>query len=260
MKLSGRLVEVRKLSATQRDAMFMLMDRHYANVQRSIFDADLDDKQWVIEVRASIGGPLCGFSTQRLLDVEVDESPSPPAPLPLGARGGNKRPVRALFSGDTIIDREHWGDQALVHIWGRLALSLIDADPEAELYWFLISQGYKTYRFLPVFFHEFYPRHDVPTPTWVAPVIGALARARYADEYDAAAGVIRATPRQYRLREGIADISAERLSDPHVRFFQERNPGHSQGDELCCVAPLTRANFTRAAYRVIGPEPVALEV
>jgi hypothetical protein len=243
MKLSGKLVATGDLSADERDAMFALMDRHYVNVQRPIFDADLQEKHWVIQVCDSTSGRLCGFSTQRLLEVEVEG-----------------RPVKTLFSGDTIIEREHWGDQALVHVWGRLALALIDAHSGTDLFWFLISQGYKTYRFLPVFFHEFYPRHDGPTPCWVLPVIGALARARYPDGYDESAGVIRATARQYRLRAGIADITSERLADPHVRFFQTRNPGHVRGDELCCLAPLTRANFTRAAYRVIGPDQVALQV
>ena len=88
-------------------------------------------------------------------------------------------------------------------------------------------------------------------------MIDALARSRYPDDYDAAAGVIRAGPWQYRLRDGVADVTPERLLDPHVRFFQSANPGHARGDELCCLAPLTRANFTRMAYRVIGPEPVA---
>ena len=58
----------------------------------------------------------------------------------------------------------------------------------------------------------------------------------------------------------IVPLTRERLRDPHVRFFAERNPGHTRGDELCCLAPLTRAAFTSAAYRVIGPEPVAFEV
>ena len=78
--------------------------------------------------------------------------------------------------------------------------------------------------------------------------------------YDAADGVIRATPGQYRLRSGVADVTPERLRDPHVRFFHACNPGHTRGDELCCLAPLTQANFTPAAYRAIGPEPVALGV
>ena len=159
-KLIGQLVEVIDLSAEQRDAMFDLMDRHYVNVQRPIFDADLDEKQWIIQVCDAASGRLCGFSTQRLLEVDVAG-----------------RSVKALFSGDTIIDRQHWGNQALTHVWGRLALALIDGHPGAELYWFLISQGYKTYRFLPVFFHEFYPRHDVPTPPWARSVIDALAGA-----------------------------------------------------------------------------------
>ena len=243
MKLNGRLVPVPHLTADQRDAMFALMDRHYDNVQRAIFEADLHEKQWVIQVCESASSRLCGFSTQRLLQIAVEG-----------------RQVLALFSGDTIIDRVHWGDQVLVHFWGRLALSLMDAHPDTEFYWFLISKGYKTYRFLPVFFHEFYPRYDVPTPARAQSIIDALARSRYPDEYDAAAGVIQASPCQYRLRAGIADITDDRLTDPHVRFFQTRNPGHARGDELCCLAPLTRANFTRAADRVLGPEPVVLEV
>jgi SAM-dependent methyltransferase len=43
--------------------------------------------------------------------------------------------------------------------------------------------------------------------------------------------------------------------DPHIRFFAERNFGHALGDELCCIAPLTLANFTPAAYRAMGTRP-----
>jgi hypothetical protein len=243
MKLSACLANVAELSAHQRDAMFALLDRHYANVQRPVFDADLAEKRWVVLVSDPATGRLCGFSTQRLVQANAE-----------------CRPVTALFSGDTIIDREHWGDQALTHVWGRLALSLIDRHGGEELYWFLISKGYKTYRFLPVFFREFYPRHDAPTPRRVQSALDTLARARYPQDYDDTGGVIRASARQYWLREGLADIRPERLADPHVRFFQARNPGHRRGDELCCLAPLTRANFTRAAYRVIGPGPALVEV
>jgi hypothetical protein len=94
----------------------------------------------------------------------------------------------------------------------------------------------------------------------VQAVLDALGRGRYPTEYDAAEGILRATPLQYRLRAGLADVTPERLRDPHVRFFHARNPGHARGDELCCLAPLTRENFTPAAYRVIGREPAALGV
>jgi hypothetical protein len=241
MKLKGRLVPAADVSRAQRDVMFALMDRHYENVDPAAFAADLAEKDWVIQLLDAETDELCGFSTQMLLDADVAG-----------------RPVKALFSGDTIVARERWGDSALAHVWGRLALTLMDRHPGSELYWFLISKGYKTYRFLPLFFHEFYPRHGLLTPSWAREVTDALGRRKFPDAYDPTAGVVRAGPGKDRLREGIAEITTERLRDPHVRFFVEHNPGHPRGDELCCLAPLTRANFTPAAYRVIGPEPAVL--
>jgi hypothetical protein len=238
MKLHGSLINMADLTSDQRQRMFELMDRHYQNLGHASFEEDLAEKQWIIEVTDSATGEMCGFSTQMVLEVEV------------GART-----VRALFSGDTIIDRQHWGDQALMHVGGHLALSLADQFPDVELYWFLISQGYKTYRFLPVFFHDFYPRFDRPTPPETQQVIDSLARKKFTHLYQS--GVIRAASGQYRLREGVADVTPHRLRDPHVQYFIERNPNHALGDELCCVARLSRANFTDTAHRVLGPAPEA---
>ena len=158
MRLAARLVSAAEVTPRQRDEMFLLMQRHYDNVHRQVFEADLAEKRWVILIGDPDTDRLCGFSTQSLRDVVVAG-----------------RPVKTLFSGDTIISREHWGDHALSHTWGRLALALIDAHPDAELYWFLISQGYKTYRFLPVFFREYYPRHDAETPAWARAILDAAA-------------------------------------------------------------------------------------
>jgi hypothetical protein len=220
--------------------MYELMDQHYVNVVPEAFEADLAEKQWVILLQDSVTDKVCGFSTQRLLTVEA---------------GGV--PVTALFSGDTIVAREKWGESALPHVWGRLALSLIDEHSGGPLYWFLISKGYKTYRFLPLFFREFYPRYDRATSRDAKVMIDALASSRCPELYDSAAGVIRAAPTKDRLRPGIADVTEARLRDAHVRFFLERNPGFADGDELCCLAPLTRENFTPAAWRVIGAAPGA---
>jgi hypothetical protein len=241
MKLDGRLVQAAALSAEERAQMFALMDSYYDGVSLAAFDADLAEKHWVIQLLDPRTEQLCGFSTQMLLRADV-------AGLP----------VSALFSGDTIVARDHWGDTALAHIWGRLALGLIGRLGPAELYWFLISKGYKTYRYLPLFFREFYPRYQAPTLERPQAVLDALARAKYPSAYDPSRGIIPAGTGKERLRPGVADISPERLRDPHVRFFEARNPRHARGDELCCLAPLTRANFTPAAWRVIGPEPVEL--
>ena len=242
MKVQGRLLAVRQLTQSQRAAMFALMDRYYVNLHQDQFDRDLDEKRWVIWIEDETSHELRGFSTQMLLEVNV-----------AGA------PITALFSGDTIIAQECWHEQALTHVWGRLALALMDRHPVGSLYWFLISKGYKTYRFLPIFFHEFYPRYEATTPMDVRAIIDALGQRKFSGLYDRVRGVIRASTDKDRLRDGVAGVTPQRLKDPHVRFFLERNPHHAQGEELCCLAPLSRANFTAAAYRVIGTPPIPWE-
>jgi hypothetical protein len=130
-----------------------------------------------------------------------------------------------------------------------LALELINRFPRGSLYWFLISKGYKTYRYLPLFFREYYPRHATPTPPWAKSVIDVLGRQKYPRAYDPTAGIIRAGSTACRLRRHVAAVTFAKLRDPAVSFFVETNPGHELGDELCCIAPLTRENFSNAAVR-----------
>lgn len=238
MNLTGRIVRVEEISPRRRGEMFMLMAEHYDGMRRAEFEADLDEKDWVIELVDPATGALCGFSTQMVFATE--------------AAG---RPVRALFSGDTIVAWDCRARHPLAGLWGGLALSLIERFTGEELYWFLISKGYKTYRFLPLFFREFYPRVDAATPASIAAVLDAFGRHKFPRSYDPGSGVVRASDGGCRLRPGVADLTAERRRDPHVRFFCARNPRHADGDELCCVAPLTRENFTPAAWRVIGAAP-----
>jgi hypothetical protein len=238
MKVTGQLVSAAAIVSSQRDEMFALMGSYYENVDRATFDADFDEKDWVILILDEDTNQLKGFSTQMLLHLNVAG-----------------RSIRALFSGDTIIDRNARGERGLFQVSGWLARELMEAYPDDELYWFLISKGYKTYRFLPLFYHDFYPHHDVLTPPAYTAVINALGDYKFPDAYDRNGGIVRAGPASCRLRPGVADITSDRLDDPHIRYFAERNPGHFVGDELCCIAPLTLANFTPAAYRAMGPKP-----
>jgi hypothetical protein len=235
MLLRGLITELTDVSPGRRDEMFALMDQHYENMRRSDFDRDLAEKRWLIQVIEPDSGKLCGFSTQMMLDLSVAG-----------------QPVKALFSGDTIIDRHHWGSPALSLAWGRLALEVIEAHRGEELVWILISKGFRTYRFLPVYFREFYPRFDAPTPERARQIIRAFGASRFPSRYDDTAGVIRALPQGCRLRTSLGDHDADRLHDPHVRHFERANPRHGHGDELICVAPLTRGNFSRTAERLIA--------
>jgi hypothetical protein len=179
---------------------------------------------------------VCGFSTQRVLEVDVAG-----------------RPVKALFFGDTVVAPDHWGDPAFIHTAARLAVAVMDTYASAELYWFLMAESYRTYRFAPFFFKEFYPRYDRPTPAWAKEAIDAFGSSRAPGKYDPATGVARADPvADRRLRPELAAVTVEQLHDPHARFFVERNPGHARADNLCSIAPLTRRNLTPAGRRVFA--------
>jgi hypothetical protein len=234
MRLQGSIRPVEQVCRDDRDTMFALMAGCYANIRRSAFEADLDAKHWVLQLRSRATGELVGFSTQVLLHVEVLNTT-----------------VDALYSGDTVVDRCHWGDPALAHIWGNFALSLMKQSASRSLYWFLTSKGFRTYRFLPLFFRDFYPRTDVRTPPWESAVLDALGRQVAPTRFDDVRQIIRADSAKDYLRSEIGSPQLRIKKDHHVRFFVESNPGHAHGDELCCLAPLNAENFTRAAYRMI---------
>lgn len=212
--------------------MFRLHSAYFTNVVRETFLQDLAEKKWVIVLRD--GRRIAGFSTVQLLDHEAE---------------GRQRVF--LFSGDTIVSPEYWQSSTLAGAFGHVMLRLMETFPDRPIHWFLISKGYRTYRFLPVFFRRFFPVYHAPTPPLEAAVLHSIARHKFGAAYDPARGVISFGGTRDRLTEAMAEVPAHRLRDPHVAFFLQRNPGYRQGDELACLADIAKENFTRLAWRVI---------
>ena len=232
MTLEPHIVARTALPCETREAMLALHARNFDNVRRDRFMADLDQKDWAILLREP-SGELAGFSTQQL--------------IPFPAAGTT---VRFLFSGDTVVDRRHWNTPLLAGCFGRLMLRLMDTHGERDLYWLLISKGFRTYRFLPVFFNRFWPAPDRETPPDMAALLSAVSRHKFGAAYDTAAGVVRPADGD-RLAPSLALVPPTRLRDPHVAFFLRRNPGYSHGHELACLAPIHRDNLNVYARRVI---------
>jgi hypothetical protein len=95
---------------------------------------------------------------------------------------------------------------------------LRQAHPGDRLFWLLIAAGYRTYRFLPVFWKRFFPRHEEATPPDVQRLLDALATERFASAYRPAQGVVRFV-HPHVLRCELLTIPEDRLADPHVAFF-----------------------------------------
>ena len=231
----GRSVLRSALSDSQCDAMYEILARHFTGVERAQFLKDLDEKNRVILVEHE-DGQLVGFSTLLLYETENEGEP-----------------LSIVYSGDTIVDRSVWGSNALARTWLRTVFGLEKIPGSRRLLWLLIVSGFRTYRFLPVFFREFYPRHDRPASANTQTLIEMLARERFGHDYDAKRGVVRLTRPQCLLPD-LAKIPESRLKSPHIAFFERMNPGHTRGDELVCLTELSPANLTSASHRMLAGE------
>jgi hypothetical protein len=212
--------------------MWTVFRAYYADVRRADFDRDLDEKDHVILLRDSGDASLQGFSTLKVYDQLVQG-----------------RRVRAIFSGDTIVDAAYWGQSALHWTFLRFLVQQKLRSPATPLYWFLISKGYKTYLLLARNFPEHWPRHDRATPELAQALLDALSIGRYGDAYDRTRGVLSFPEPHGRLRTYVAPLTEAELAHPDVRFFAERNPGHVEGDELCCLGKVDLAFVLRGAGR-----------
>jgi len=88
-------------------------------------------------------------------------------------------------------------------------------------------------------------------PADLRAIVAGVAQIKFPNRFDEQQGLIKASPISDRLRPGLGEITPERLQDPHVSFFVAKNPGHAEGDELCCIARMTPENFSAAAQRMI---------
>jgi len=251
-RMKSQLVPVGDLPASDRAEMFRLLQRHFSGVRIDIFQADLRDKNWALLLRDK-EGDLKGFSTisfYTIMESELKLATSCGIPAHPGVESVEECvfPISIVYSGDTIMDPSAWSSMALAKSWIDAINTLKTLYASGSLYWFLISSGYRTYRFLPVFWKEFYPRYDMPTAPHMQQFMDALAQEKFGDRYDAQAGVVRLDHPQ-TLRD-LAKIPQERLSDPHVNFFAQKNPTHHQGDELVCLTKICEENLTRAGRRM----------
>lgn len=235
--LAARVQPVATLTVDDRRTMFGVMEAHYDCLAWDRFSADLDAKDSVILLLAD--GRIVGFSTLK----EVLLRPRD------GGRGH-----RAVFSGDTVLERAYWGQKTLPRAFFGHLLRLKLRRPFQPLWWLLISKGYKTYLLMTNNFHTHWPRYERPTPAVPQRVMHLAYDTLFGDAYHPERGVVGFERSLGQLKPGVADASDALASQhPRVAFFRERNPNWARGEELACVARFTLVNtalfWARAWWR-----------
>ena len=218
--LNGQIKPVGEYTEEERNAMYRLMAEFYDNTSENVFRQDFFDKDYCLALYHERDG-LVGFTTQKVMTVEV---------------GGKE--VHGIFSGDTIIHKEHWGDMELFKTWAAFWFDF--AKQYDEFYWFLICKGYKTYRMLPLFFTEFYPNYRAKTPVYEQSIIDAYASKLYGGEYNQESGVVEYRTVKDKLKQGVADVGNREMKNRDIAFFCQANPGHIHGNDLACLAKLDK--------------------
>jgi len=237
-RLVGSVVPRQDLRAGERDEMYALLAAYFRGTNRSQFESDLSEKEAVVLLRDADSGRIQGFSTFMRIAAPIKDER-----------------IVAFFSGDTIVARQYWGDTLLSRLWSQTVFAQADLiraqSPTTRVYWFLICSGYRTWRFLPVFFREFYPNPNAPTPPRMQRILDTLGQQKFGNQFLPGSGIVRLLPAT-PLRAGVAEVTEQRLRDSQVAFFTRMNPGHAAGDELACLTEISRSNLTRAGQRMVG--------
>ena len=238
-RLCARVVRVEQLSRPQRDDMFALLQTYYEGVCFEVFENDLEAKEEAILLEDT-EGRLRGFSTLTVCEMKV-----------AGAR------FQVAFSGDTIVEKDCWGQTALQRAFVWRMLQIKCRRPFLPLYWFLISKGYKTYLLMAHNFVRFFPR--VNGEASLKPLLVACARSRFGSQYSEATGLIHLEGRASFLKQAVAPIPSKLLrNNPHVRHFVELNPTWEKGTELACLADFSVAMVLKFVARSLFKKRAAL--
>jgi hypothetical protein len=221
---------VPSLTNEDRRAMVSLYLAHYQGTSETLFFNDLKDKTEVLLVRC--GTVLVGFTTLQVYEVEWE-----------------RKRIRVVYSGDTVVNRAHWGQQALAFAWIARMGELKHEKPDVPIYWFLIVKGHRTFRYLPTFSRSFYPHWSLDRSDLKA-LVDALACEKFGDDYNPTSGVVEFAESKGHLKDDIALPTERERTKESVKFFLQRNPNYLRGHELVCLCELSEENLKPQAKRL----------
>jgi hypothetical protein len=232
--LKAAITPISQLAPADKTRMFELMRAYYDSIAEQQFLSDLSKKDAVILLKDR-SGAIQGFSTLASVRVNLDG-----------------KTLRAIFSGDTVIDKRHWGQRALGKAFLRYLFVEKAKSPFAPLYWLLISKGYKTYLMMANNFSEHYPRFDRSTPARAKRIMDSFYSKLYPANYNPQTGLIETPGEACRLKSVVAAIPAALAeSNPRIAFFARSNPQWREGAELACIARMTLWMPLQYALKVV---------
>ena len=225
-QVTARYRRIDRVSPADVLKMYGIFQRYYENSDLDTFLRDMSKKTGIFLLRRRTDQEIVGFSTVAKMDLVIDG-----------------RPIKGVFSGDTIIERDYWGSRALPLAFFLYLVRVVLRHPLTPVFWLLISKGYKTYLLLANNFFRFYP-HPENRYQQYQPIIPQYCERLFPGYYRAERGILDFGHEYQRLKADVAPINDEvRRSSPEAAFFEACNPDWQRGTELPCIG---RAGFSDA--------------
>jgi len=230
MKNYSKAVE--DISMSEKREMYNILSNYFEGTSFDGFNADLLEKERAIFIAE--GDKIVGFSTFVTIKIEVE-----------------KESVYVVFSGDTIVEKEYRKSSGLAIEVAKYFNNIQERFLGKRVYYLLTTKGWRTYKVLPFFFNEFYPRIDRQMPKEIKKVMDIFCQKKYTHSYDSKKNLIIASGKQQRIRsENSYDADYPARDNRDIDFFFESNKGYLNGDELVCIASLEKENINKKLKRV----------
>jgi hypothetical protein len=215
--------------------MLILLQSCYDGVASCNFASDLAQKSHVILLYDD-QKLLRGFSTIVVKEFLINGSA-----------------INLLYSGDTVIERPAWGHRALPIMFMKVAGACYASARNRCAYWLLTTKGHRTYRFLGLYFHRYYPSPDSDNSN-TATLASSIGKELYKGRYDDKSGIIIAGKIEttQKLTQTLTDVPGKDAKKEEVKYFLSRNPTYYKGDELLCIAALKPENIRGGMQRAFN--------
>ena len=228
-KIIGTLEPVWSCRPEVKQACFELLSRHFQGVTWKQFNTDFHEKQYVALLRKS--DRIVGFSTMTI--------------LPIFLSSGHV--MNIAFSGDTIVEFEDRNTTELGKSLASFFREAISVHGDGNVWYVLISKGWRTYKALEFMFYCFAPHSHQKLSILEREVIVGFGKEKYPSRFNEKNLIIKALDGDQKLQPNSPDLKVP--PSELGTFFIERNPGFADGDELVCVSRLSYDNFTERFKR-----------
>ncbi|MCG8394404.1 MAG: hypothetical protein MI745_15095 [Pseudomonadales bacterium] len=221
-RLKARYVPLSRVSVPVMRRMYEIYSGYYENISLDLFCKDMVEKNGVFLVEERATKRVVGFSTMKTLDMNIEG-----------------RRVKGVFSGDTIIEQQYWGNKALhVAFFFRMIREKF-RHPFRPLFWLLISKGYKTYLLMANNFQNYYPNPESNSRA-MEKMVDDYCERLFPGCYCSERKLLDFGEGYTHLKSDVADITDEmRRENEKIQFFERRNPTWRRGTELPCIGEIS---------------------